>query len=548
MLQDNSCWDLFDAVAAKVGDRACIISPTEVRSYREVHERAERIAGFLHARGMGANRSRDTLCGWESGQDHLALYLGNGSPYVETMLGALRSRVVPVNVNYHYVASELAQLLEVSACTGIVYDADLAPVLAEVVPALPTMKVLIQVGGTNLVIPGSVAFDEVAGSCIDDPGPLPEPSDLCIICTGGTTGLPKAVLWRQDDLIWSTIGDRHGFTGARIGSLADIGEVAQNAGLRTLIGPPLMHFAGFGIALFMVMTGGTIVFASPPRGMDAAAIWQTVEREAVNVLMMVGDAFGRPLLDELRSGTYDTTSLSLIMSGAARLSLDVKRGLTEMLGPVLLSEGVGSSESGVLGRALGADQGQAGVFVAGKHTGIVDENKERFLGRDDDSSGWLAGFGPVPLGYLGDEAKTAATFFDIDGRRCTVAGDRARWLPDGSIELLGRDSTTINTGGEKVFSDEVERALMHHDVVREAIVVGRPSARWGEEVVGIVVAEGDQQIDVDDVLTECGRHVARYKLPKQLIVVDALRRSPIGKPDYAWAKTIAADALNTPVT
>ena len=542
MLQDLTVWEAFERIAQECGSRPFIITPSGESTFREVYERAGRFAGYLHAARMGRHADRCDLANWQSGQDHLGIYLGNGVPYVEAMLGALRASVVPTNINYRYVAGELRDLLRAARTTGIVYDAAFASTLTEALAGQPPPKVLVQVDGDHPLVPGAVMFEDAIQS-----GPKPSPDlvplsdDLFIVCTGGTTGLPKAVLWRQADFVASLIGGRHPVTSQPVDCLDDLIAGAKSSEMRALMGPPLMHLTGFGLVLLFAMSGGTLVLADPPLGMDAPSIWKMVERARVNMLVVVGDAFGRPLLEDLRKNRYETPDLRVVVNGAASMAPEVKRALAEALGGgVQVIDAIGSSESGVLARNVRAKEQRPGVFRPTATTGIVAPDLSRFLDPDDDTVGWLAGYGRLPLGYLDHPEKTAATFPTIDGRRCTVPGDRTRWLEDGSIQLMGRDATTINTGGEKVFSDEVEQALRKHSDVAEALVVGRPSERWGQEVVALVTLEAGRDFDPRSVLEECGLHLSRYKLPKELIVVERIERTAVGKPDYAWARERAA--------
>jgi len=305
----------------------------------------------------------------------------------------------------------------------------------------------------------------------------------------------------------------------------------------------MMHLTGIGLALLLCMSGGTTVFPDPPMGLDPVKFWEAVERDRVEIAVVVGDAYGRPLLAELKRKSYDTSSLRIVMNGAAAMSAGTKQALGEALGGhVRITDAIGSSESGVLARAVRGGEARPGVFHPSPSTGVVSAEVDRFLDPSDGSVGWLAGYGRLPLGYLGDQAKTEATFPTIAGRRCTVPGDRAKWLEDGTIQMLGREATTINTGGEKVFSDEVERALASHPDVREALVVGRPSDRWGQEVVALIILEPDRAFDRDSILAEAERHLARYKLPKDFVTVSAIERTAVGKPNYSWARQVAAAA------
>jgi fatty-acyl-CoA synthase len=317
---------------------------------------------------------------------------------------------------------------------------------------------------------------------------------------------------------------------------------ARNGGAKVMPAPPFMHGAAHWLAFNALTGGNTIVLPHNTSGLDAADVWATAQAEGVNILLIVGDAFGRPLLDELGRGRYDLSALILLVSGGAALSAPVKRAFLEALPSMAIMDGLGASETGQQGSQVtgaGADV-STGTFNPGAGMAIVSEDLSRVLAPGDDELGWLAQRGRVPLGYLGDEAKTTRTFPTIDGERFAVPGDRARYTAEGLLELHGRDSVTINSGGEKIFAEEVEAALAHHPAVYDVVVTGRPSERWGSEVVAVVQLREGFDASVADLLEECERHVARYKVPKDVVFVDRVVRSPAGKADYRWARDVAA--------
>jgi fatty-acyl-CoA synthase len=289
-------------------------------------------------------------------------------------------------------------------------------------------------------------------------------------------------------------------------------------------------------------SGNPTVFPNEPRRLDPDDVLSTVARERATVLLIVGDAFARPLLDQLRRNEYDLSSLSLVGSGGAPLSTAHKEELLERIPDVMVLDAIGSSETGGQGTNYTTRGSEAtmGRFAAPPNTRILSADMERVLRPGEDEVGWLTQGGRVPLGYLGDAEKTAETFPVVEGRRWSVPGDRARYRPNGIIEVLGRDSTTINSGGEKIFAEEVENALKLHAEVYDAVVCGRPSERWGQEVVAIVRLRDDAKVTEQDLLAECGKHIARYKLPKVVLFEDAIVRSPSGKPDYRWARERAS--------
>ncbi len=531
---------VHEAVAAANPDRPAVITGDGPITYGELTRRTRRFAHALAGRGLGAHRERSELQGHESGQDHLAIYLHNGPEYIEAMLGSFKARVAPFNVNYRYVAEELQYLLDNAGTRAVVYHDAFAPTLAEVLPSLPDVTLLVQVpdGSGNDLLPGAVRWDDFLAEGSEEPLDLAwSPDDLYILYTGGTTGMPKGVLWRQHDIFIGAMGGRPFGQTEAFPSLESVVEASRNGGVKMMSVAPLMHGAAQW-ATFTAFTGGNaVVFPEDPTRLDPAAVWSTVEREKVLTLQIVGDAMGRPLIDELERASYDLSGFLAFVSGGAALSSSLKDRFLEVVPHAIVLDAVGSSETGAqMGHTSSKGATSTGTFQPGPETSVVSEDLSHELAPGSEETGWLTQRGHVPLGYLGDEAKTAATFPVIEGTRFAVPGDRAIWRADGIIELLGRDSVTINSGGEKIFAEEVEQALAHHPAVYDVIVVGRPSERWGSEVVAVVqLAEGAIATE-DELRAECERHVARYKLPKAFVFRPQLQRSPAGKADYRWAK------------
>ena len=537
---------VHEAIAAAVPDRECIVFRDRRLSWAEVTDRTRRLANVLHAAGLGAHTERDQLAGHEIGQDTLGLYLHNGNEYLEGMVGAYKARVAPFNVNYRYVAEELRYLLADAGATGIVYHAAFAPTLAEVLPDLPDLRVLIQVADESghPLLPGAVDYEAALAAAPSDPPPVtPSPDDLYILYTGGTTGMPKGVLWRQADIFVAALGGTDAATGGEWESYEAVAEGATN-GMSFLPAAPFMHGAGHWIAFSAWHRGNPVVVQSTVHRLDPHDIWSTVEREKIGFLQIVGDAFGRPLIDQLDRQQYDLSSLAIILSGGAPLSVRLKEELLEHIPHVMVVDGVGSSEAGgQMSHISTKDSGAStGTFQPAAGSVVIDESMTRVLDAGHEDMGWLAKVGRIPLGYLGDPDKTARTFPEIDGVRYSVPGDRARLRADGVVELHGRDSVTINSGGEKIFAEEVEAALMRHPAVYDCVVCGRPSEQWGQEVVALVRLNEGAEATADDLRGEAEKHLARYKLPKAIVFLDEIVRSPAGKADYRWAKQVASTA------
>ena len=533
------------AVAATIGDRELIIQGERRYTYAEIIERSNRLAGYLHSRGLGCHTERSALAGHEVGQDLLGLYAYNGNEFVEALLGAFAARVAPFNVNFRYVKSELQYLLADSGATALIYHAAFAPRVAEVLPDLPQLRVLIQIADDsgNALLDGAVDYE----SAIESAPPLPSvehsPDDLYVLYTGGTTGMPKGVLWRQHDIFMTSFGGRNIMTGETVGSIDEIvARVAAGPGTKVLILPPLIHGAAQWSVMTAITTGQTLVFPAVVDHLDADDVARTIEREKVAAVTVVGDAMARPLLGAIEKGIANVSSLAVVANGGALLTPYVKERLIEALPNAMVVDGVGSSETGGQMSHLSiAGAVSTGMFNPGPDTFVAAEDFGSVLQPGHDGMGWLAQRGYVPLGYKGDAAKTAATFPVIDGIRYAIPGDRARHRADGVIELLGRDSVTINSGGEKIFVEEVETAIASHPAVADVVVAGRPSERWGQEVVAVVSLADNACADAGELIAHAGKSLARYKLPKAIVFRAAIERSPSGKADYRWAREQAVN-------
>ncbi|MEZ5380962.1 MAG: acyl-CoA synthetase [Microthrixaceae bacterium] len=549
MLQTNLA-EVFESLADALGTRECIVFRDRRLTYDDVRERSHRLANVLVDAGLGLTKPRSELANHEIGQDTLALYLHNGNEYLEGMIGGYMARVAPFNVNYRYVAEELLYLLRDSDARAIVYHSAFAPTLAEVRADLPNLEVLLQVpdeSGNGLLEGARWYEDALAGSSPDlDPELRASwsPDDLYVLYTGGTTGMPKGVMWRQADIFVASLGGRPFGSPDEWESVEALVAAAMAAGVaKTVPAPPFMHGAAHWAAFTSMSNGGCIVIPDVVDHFDAPSVVDLIAREQANVLLIVGDAFARPLLDAIADSEADLTSLFVVTSGGAILSAPIKERVLEALPNIMLIDGLGSSETGTQAGQVSSAGGEVSTGRFTPHPGMVvlSEELDRVLGPGDDEMGWLGQRNRVPLGYLGDEAKTARTFPEIDGVRYAVPGDRSRILPDGTLELYGRDSVTINSGGEKIFAEEVEQAISAHPAVTDVVVCGRPSERWGSEVVAIVMLTEPGAATEDDLLAEAARHVARYKLPKAIVWRQSIQRSPAGKADYRWAKAQAEE-------
>ena len=540
---------VFRTVAEAIPDNEVMIWRDRRLTYAQMDARIDGVAHYLVSRGLGCHIERDRLAGHQSGQDHVGLYMRNGNEYLEAMVAGYRARVAPFNVNFRYVEEELLYLLTDSGARALIYAGEFAPNVQAIRDRLPDLQVLIQVADEsgNALLPGAVDYESITATPEPADGmPTPDGEDLYILYTGGTTGMPKGVLWRQHDIFMSAMGGRPFTGGPELTTYQDlIDQVVAGAGLRSfLVLPPLMHGAAQWGVFNTISAGGWVAVPEDVKHFDADAILRLAERERVLSIPVVGDAMARPLVDQIEKGDYDLSGLMALTNGGAPLSPTVRERLLTALPNLIIMDAVGASESGAQMTSIatkGADV-QAATFTPMADTTVVAVDFSRVL-EPGDGEGWLARRVFVPLGYLGDADKTARTFPTINGVRFSIPGDKARYLADGRIELLGRDSVTINSGGEKIFAEEVERAIASHPSVYDVVVAGRPSERWGNEVVAIVqLAQGKTATD-EELIEACRPHIAQYKFPKAFVRTDQVVRSPAGKADYRWAKALAAGTL-----
>ena len=550
---------VHEAIAEQSPNSPCIIWRDRSWTWSETTERTRRFAKYLIDRGVANPVEREYLDGHESGQDHLGIYLHNGNEYLEAMLGAYKARVAPFNVNYRYVAEELRYLLNDAKCRVVVYHAAFAPTLAAIRDQLPDLVILIQVADSsgNPLLGGAVDYEDAlaqgspARPEIQVMGGDWSPDDLYILYTGGTTGMPKGVLWRQADIAPTSMGLVKGAS-SEWDSVGDLlTHIATTTPHVTLAAAPFMHGAGQWIAFRSWHNGGPVVIQDTVERLDPSDLLSCIERHGVQFLQIVGDAFGRPIVDEIDRATaagapYDLSKLVIILSGGAALSAPLKSRLLTSIPHVIVIDGVGSSEAGgqMSQISVGSPENTStGTFICAPNNHVLSEDltSEHLPGHD--GIGWLAKSGRLALGYFGDKTKTAKTFPVVDAVRYCVPGDRARLRPPTEvsgglavIELHGRDSVTINSGGEKIFAEEVEQALLAHPEVYDVVVAGRPSERWGNEVVAVVQLIAGSQATPESLNAEAALHVARYKLPKDYVFVEKVLRSPSGKADYRWAK------------
>jgi acyl-CoA synthetase (AMP-forming)/AMP-acid ligase II len=523
--------DLWEMAADAVADRTALVCGPNRRTYGEMEERANRLAHHLEGLGIGPG-------------DHVAIYLENCPEYLETMLACYKIRAVAVAVNYRYVAGELQYLLDNSDAVGVIVAPKYAEVLDALRPGLPKVR--------WTLVTGAPFEDALAASSPARPDRRDRSGDdHYVLYTGGTTGLPKGVVWRQEDAFFACLG---GGDPMRLQ-----GEVATPAELVDRIGggftyfalAPLMHAAAQWTSFMWFFVGATVVLMDG--SLDPEAVWTTVEREGVNALTVVGDAVAKPLLDcwDANPDRWDTSSLFAISNGGAPMSTGCKARILERFPNAVVNDGFGSSEAGIqgssrLGAAEASTAGTAAVrfSTAGAKPFLVLDDHDRPVEPGSGVVGRIVSGGRLPLGYHNDPEKTAASLIEVDGQRWLVTGDLATVAEDGSVELLGRGSVSINTGGEKVHPEEVESVLHGHPAVADVLVVGVPDERWGSAVTAVVQPNAGTTPRLDDLVAHCKEHLAGYKAPKHLVVVDRVVRSPAGKADYRWALDTALSAVS----
>lgn len=541
-------WNLvgaFEAVSTAVPTRVAVVHGDRRLTYGALRQRAYALGRGLRALGLGFT-GVVPASGITSPQPHVALYLRNSPDHLVALLGCFAARAVPLNVNYRYQVSELRHLFEDADAAAVVYEPEFADQLSQVVELLDERPVLIELSDRRTpVLPEATPWHEVLGAGGEMLDPVPEdlsPDDRYLLYTGGTTGFPKGVLWRQADIFAAILDGREGADVPEHESVESLVQQAHGSPSRLLATPPFMHGAGQWTALGTLYRGGTVVIQDDVSRFDPADVCRTAAREGVTELVVVGDAIAQPLLDELERADHDLSALEIVLNVGAFLRPATKHRLLALLPHVQVVDGVGATEMG--GGLTATDRpGEGtppGVFEPDAGACVIAEDRSRVERPGHHGIGWLAKAGRIPLGYLGDPERTAATFPTIDGQRLVVPGDRARHRADGRIELLGRDGATINTGGEKVFAEEVEGVLVTAPGVLDAVVVSRPSERWGEEVVALVATEPGAPLDAEALRSHCRADLAGYKVPKAIIWVPEIRRSPAGKADYRWAREVAS--------
>jgi acyl-CoA synthetase (AMP-forming)/AMP-acid ligase II len=531
--------DLFESVVDVVPDREALVyvdhpgTGAERRlTYAELDAAANRVGHHLLDSGVRPG-------------EHVGLYLYNGVEYLQTVLGCLKARIVPVNVNYRYVEDELVYLYRDADLAGLVFDAEFTDRVAAALPRTQVLRHLVRVGeaAPGAAEVAAVPFTEAEATGSPERGFGPRSGDdQFIIYTGGTTGMPKGVMWRQEDLFFSGLGGGAP-TGEPVKKPEELaGRVAAGgAGITFFPAPPLMHGTSTLTAFIGFNFGQRVVLH---RKFVPEEVLRTIEKEKVTSMSLVGDAMLRPLIDALEGpmkGT-DMSSMFSVSSSGAIMSDTVRRQFQALVPNVMLLNNFGSSESGFNGTATDDSGPERGFRIrVNPRTQVVDPATYEPVVIGE--VGRVAQCGHVPLGYYNDPRKTAETFFEKDGERWVLLGDMATVDEEGVVTVLGRGSQCINTGGEKVYPEEVEQALKSHPDVYDALVAGVPDAKWGHHVAAVVqLRSGAARPSLEDIQAHCRSRLAGYKVPRRLVIAESLRRSPSGKADYRWAREVAASA------
>ena len=532
--------DLFERAVDAVPERTAVICGDRSLTFAAFDAEANRLANHLLGQGFGHG-------------DHIGIYGQNSAEWIIAMVAAFKIRAVPININFRYVEGELAYLFDNADLVAVVHDQEYVPRIAAVAPDLAGLRHYVMIGddsGEDPATIGAISWeDAVAGASRDRPQLPRTDDDHYVLYTGGTTGMPKGVVWRHEDVFFALGGGVDAYTNERVThghQLAQKGAATETP-MVTLSTPPLMHGAAQWGALRFLFEGNTVVFI---RRFDPEEVWATIERHQVTTLLITGDAMARPLVECLQAqpDRWDLGSLFVLSSSAAIFSPTLKDALLEQLPGIIIVDAIGSSESGMNGMVVQtkgetATHGGGGPTVQAGRDAVVLDDDLRPIVAGTPTVGRLARGGNIPIGYYRDPEKTAATFVTApDGTRYVVAGDFARLEADGTITLLGRGSVCVNSGGEKIYPEEVEGVLKAHPEVYDTLVIGVPDDRWGQAVCAVVQPRhADAPPTLDDLAEHCRTLLARYKVPRHLVLVEQIVRSPAGKPDYPWA-TAQAEA------
>jgi 3-oxocholest-4-en-26-oate---CoA ligase len=526
--------DMYEMVADKVPARTALVCGEQRASYAQLDERANRLAHYLGAQGVGAG-------------DHVGLYLYNCNEYLEAMLACFKIRAVPINVNYRYVQDELLYILTNSDMVACIHNQEFSEHIADVRAQAPGLKTLVHVSDDSGADPqpiGSVSYvDALAGQGASRDFGERADEDLFILYTGGTTGMPKGVMWPHKNVFFAAMGGGGWFHPD--GAITAPEQIAERIGDFPIVGmalAPLMHGACWWYACIQLLAGNTVVL-NPSRSLVGEQVWDIVAREKVNALTIVGDAMAVPLLDALAANPerWDLSSIFSVGSGGAVFSVSKQAAFREFFPNVFITNSFGSSESGNMGMDGGGNKGEGlgNVSKSEFMSVISDEPGQSHRHVAPGEMGIFARSGYIPVGYYNDPVKTAKTIVEVEGKSWLLLGDEARLEEDDSITVYGRGSNCINSGGEKIFPEEVEQALKANPDIFDCLVVATPDQRFGSKVTAVVAPRGDAQLTLAAVQEDARKYIAGYKVPRDLHIVSEVPRAPSGKPAYPQALAIA---------
>jgi 3-oxocholest-4-en-26-oate---CoA ligase len=527
---------IWEAISDVIPDEPAVLQGERRIDWRSYEQRAARLAQALLDAGLGPHSK-------------VGMYLYNSPEYCEANFAAIKIRGVPINVNYRYLDRELAYLLENADVEALVFHSSLADRVARVRPGLPKLRLLVEVDDGPAAdeprqVEGAVRYEEIQRSATPAERIPPQGDEIYMLYTGGTTGMPKGVMYAMSDFTSFFLKTYPQMVGMqKLGDPATLPALARELRARgaapvSMSGPPLMHGTGCWLGMMVPhMLGGTASLLAK-RGLDPVELWDTVARDRVSLLVIVGDAFAKPMLRALdeNPGRWDASCLATIVSSGAMFSLEVKQGLLRHLPDLAIADVLGSTEGG-MGNSIvraGASAGTARFRPNPTTRVFTEDGREVVPGSGE--VGMVGNGGMVPIGYYKDPEKTARTFRTVNGVRYGFAGDMATVEQDGTITLLGRGSNCINSGGEKIFPEEVEEALKLHPAVEDALVFGVPDERFGQRVVGVASLAPGAAATVEAILADARERISSFKLPKQLRIVDRVPRAPNGKPDYPAAR------------
>lgn len=526
--------DMFEVVADTVPERDALVCGDQRTRFGELDKRANRMAHYLASKGVKTG-------------DHVGLYMYNCNEFLEAMLACFKIRAVPINVNYRYVKDELLYIFDNADMVACVHHREFTPHIADIRNAAPDLKTFVAVdddSGEDLSTIGAIEY-ETAMAGQDDTRDFRERSgdDYFILYTGGTTGMPKGVMWPHRNVFFAAMGGGGHFSPN--GPCEKPEDIATRVTEHPLCGialAPLMHGASWWYACIQLLAGNKLVL-NDQKSLNGEHVWDICEREKVNAVQIVGDAMAIPLLDALEAnpGRWDLSAIFNVGSGGAVFSEAKQEGFKKHFPNVFITNSFGSSESGQMGMDNGQKKSESGLgnVTRSEFMDVIIEDETPQRHAKPGETGIFARSGYIPMGYYNDPEKTAKTFVEVDGKTWLLTGDEAKLEEDGSITVFGRGSNCINSGGEKIFPEEVEAALKAHEGIFDALVVATPDERWGSKVTAVVQPRDGVSLSLGDVQDHCRKHIAGYKVPRALHIIDSIPRAPSGKPDYKTAKSFA---------